>query len=229
MLRLAMAIGLAAFAGVLGGEAAQAQPSRIIIARHGEKKDGAKLCKVGKLRAQALAAQYLGKGAPGNDTIFGKGAKPDAFFAVTKHTQETAQPSAESWGKELTVFSEGGLDAETKDAAATLDSAAYNGKVVVVVWEHKHIAEEDSSGKEDSDTLRALLKLDQIPGAHVPVKWEGHNYDYFWIVDYTGSQPTFTVVQQDYTAAAYAQVPHNAWGAKVDKNQFPEFYKDCEH
>ncbi len=70
MLRLAMAIGLAAFAGVLGGEAAQAQPSRIIIARHGEKKDGAKLCKVGKLRAQALAAQYLGKGAPGNDTIF---------------------------------------------------------------------------------------------------------------------------------------------------------------
>jgi hypothetical protein len=229
MPRLSLAIGLAALAGVLGAEAAQAQPSRIIISRHGEKKDDASLCKVGKLRAQALAAQYLGKGAPANDTIFGKGGKPDAFFAVTVHTQETAQPSAESWGKQLTVFSEGGLDAETKGAAAALDLAAYNGKVVVVVWEHKHIAEEDSSGKEASDTLRALLKLDQIPGVDVPVKWEGDNYDYFWIVDYTGSQPTFTVIQQNYTDAAYAQVPNNAWGAKVDKSQFPEFYKDCEH
>ncbi|MGO9420603.1 hypothetical protein [Roseiarcus sp.] len=74
-----------------------------------------------------------------------------------------------------------------------------------------------------------MLKLDQIPGANVPVKWEGDNYDYFWIVDYTGSQPTFTVVQQDYAAATDAQVPNNGWGAKVDKSQFPEFYKDCEH
>ena len=229
MPRLSLVIGMAALAGVLCAEAAQAQPSRIIISRHGEKKDSSKLCKVGKLRAQALAAQYLGKNAPGNDTIFGKGGKPDAFFAVTEHTQETAKPSAESWGKELTVFSKGGLDTETKDAAAALESAAHNGKVVVVVWEHKHIAEEDSSGKEDPDTLRALLKLDQIPGANVPVKWEGDNYDYFWIVDYTGSQPTFTVVQQDYAAATYAQVPNNGWGAKVDKSQFPEFYKDCEH
>ncbi len=229
MPRLSLAIGLAALAGLLGAEAAQAQPSRVIILRHGEKTDGPKLCKVGKLRAQALAAQYLGKDAPGTDAIFGKGERPAAFFAVTKHTQETAQPSAESWGQQLTVFSEGGLDAETKGAAAALASAAYNGKVVVVVWEHKHIAGEDSSGKEDPDTLRALLKLDQIPGADVPVKWEGDNYDDFWIVDTTGSQPTFTVVQQDYTAAAYAQVPNNAWGVKVDKSRFPEFYKDCEH
>ncbi len=229
MPRLALAIGLAALAGVLGAEAAHAQPARIIISRHGEKKNGSELCKVGKLRAQALAVQYLGKDAPGNDTIFGKGGQPDAFFAVTVHTQETAQPSAESWGKQLTVFSQGGLDKETKDAAAALDSTAYNGKIVVVVWEHKHIADEDSSGKEDSNTLRALLKLDQIPGADVPVKWDGDNYDYFWIVDYTGPQPTFTVIQQDYAAAAYAQVPNNAWGVKVDKSQFPEFYKDCEH
>ncbi len=229
MRRLSLAIGAAALAGMIGAQAAQAHPARIIISRHGEKKNSSELCKVGKLRAQALAAQYLGKGAPANNSIFGKDGKPDAFFAVTEHTQETAKPSATSWGEQLTVFSQGGLDKETKDAAAALDSAAYDGKIVVVVWEHKHIADEDSSGKEAPDTLRALLKLDQIPGADVPVKWEGDNYDYFWIVDNTGSKPTFTRVKQDYSAAAYADVPNNAWGAKVDKSQFPEFYKDCEH
>ncbi len=229
MPRLSVVIGLAALAGVLGAEAARAQPSRIVISRHGEKTDGPELCTVGTLRAEALAAQYLGQGAPSNDAIFGKGGKPDAFFAVTRHTQETAQPSANSWGEQLTVFSTGDLDADTRDAAAALDSTAYDGKVVVVVWEHKHIAEEDASGQEDPNTLRALLKLDQIAGAAAPLKWEGKNYDYFWIVDYTGPQPTFTAIQQDYTAAAYAQVPDNAWGVKVDKLQFPEFYKDCEH
>ena len=229
MAGFSLAIGAAALAGVIGAEAAQAQPSRIVILRHGEKKNSSELCKVGNLRAQALAAQDLGKGAPANDAIFGKDGKPDAFFAVTEHTQETAQPSAASWGQQLTVFSQGGLDKETQDAAAALGSAKYDGKIVVVVWEHKHIAEEDSSGKEDPNTLRALLKLDQIPGADVPAKWEGDNHDYFWIVDYQGHQPTFTVVQQDYTASAYAEVPNNAWGAKVDKSRFPEFYKDCEH
>ena len=55
------------------------------------------------------------------------------------------------------------------------------------------------------------------------------NYDYFWIIDYTGSQPTFTIVQQDYSAAADAQVPNNAWGEEPDKARFTEFYDDCEH
>ena len=158
MPRLALAIGLAALAGVLGAEAAHgATRAHHHISPRG-KEDGAELCKVGKLRAQALAVQYLGKDAPGNDTIFGKGGQPDAFFAVTVHTQETAQPSAESWGKQLTVFSQGGLDKETKDAAAALDSTAYNGKIVVVVWEHKHIADEDSSGKEDVEHAQGVAQ-----------------------------------------------------------------------
>ncbi len=229
MTRLARVVVAAALTGLLGAEVATAHPARIVISRHGEKTDGPELCSVGQLRAQALAARYLGKGAPLNDAIFGAGGKPDAFFAVTKHTQKTAQPSADSWGENLTVFSDGDLDTETQAAAAALDQPEYDGKVVVVVWEHKHIAEEDSSGQEETNTFRSLLKLDQIPGASPPAKWEGKNYDYFWIVDYTGPQPTFTVLRQDYADAAYAQVPNNAWGEKVDKRRYPEFYQDCEH
>lgn len=235
MTRLAGAIGLAALAGALFAEAAAAQPARIILLRHGEKQNGAELCVVGTLRAEGLAAQYLGKDAPGNETLYGKGGKPDAFFAVTPHTQETAKPSADSWGLQLTVFSvppkdpneETDLGAETQKAAAALESKAYDGKTVVIVWEHKHIAKK-ALNKEDV-TWRELLKLDAIPDADVPKSWEGNNYDDFWIVDYAGSQPTFTTIEQDYIGAAYAQVPNNAWGVEVDKSKFPEFYQDCEH
>lgn len=90
MSKLATAAGAAAPAGALGAEAAQAHPAHIILLRHGEKKNGRELCDVGKLRAQALSDQYLGKGAPGNDTIFGNAAKPDAFFAVTARTNSGA-------------------------------------------------------------------------------------------------------------------------------------------
>ncbi len=227
--------GLLALAGMVGAEAAEARPARIVILRHGEKKNGAELCTVGQLRAQALSDQYLGKGAPGNDAMFGKGGTPDAFFAITPHTQETATPSAQSWGKQLTVFSvpekdpdeEHDLDKETQKAAAALNTSDYDGKIVVVVWEHKHIANKDLNKKDD--TLRELLKLDDIPDAKVPKTWEGANYDYFWIIDYSGSKPTYSVVQQEYTAAADAQVPNNAWGEEPDKTKFTEFYKDCKN
>ena len=155
-------------AGALGAQA-EARPARIILLRHGEKKNSAELCGVGTLRAQALAAQYLGKGAPANDTIYGKGVAPDAFFAVTLHTQETAAPSAQSWGKPLTIFSvppkdpdeDSDLATQTLKAAAALNSAEYAGKTVVVVWEHKHIAHADINGA--GDTFWSLLKLGGIP------------------------------------------------------------------
>ncbi len=187
------------------------------------------------MRAQAWADQYLGKGAPGNDAIFGRGGKPDAFFAITPHTQETATPSAQSWGEQLTVFSvpngdpdeDKDLDKQTQKAASALESKDYDGKIVVIVWEHKHIAKKDLNKKDD--TWRELLSLDKIPGADPPKTWEGVNYDFFWIVDYAASPPTFTPVPQEFAAPQYAQVPNNPWGVEVDQTKFPEFYKDCEN
>jgi hypothetical protein len=122
-------LAAAALAGAIGAEAAQARPARVILLRHGEKKNGRELCDVGSLRAQAISAQYLGRGALENDAIYGNGRTPDAFFAVTAHTQETAAPSAQSWGKQLTIFpvppgdpdEESDLDTQTQKAAAALD------------------------------------------------------------------------------------------------------------
>jgi len=227
---LVMMAALTALAGVLGPGASQAHPARIVLLRHGEKQNKAELCSVGALRAQALAAQYLGKGAPENKAIFGDGGRPDAFFAITVHTQETAAPSAESWGQKLTVFpaeDESELDKQTKAAAAALASPAYEGKVVVVVWEHKHIAKKELN--ESGVTFWSLLDLHKIAAGDAPKTWEGVNYDEFWIIDYTTPKPTFKPLPQEYTAAAYAQVPNNGWGEEVNKAQFPQFYRDCEH
>jgi len=234
-LRIPIAIAvLAALANILGAEMAEAHPARIVLLRHGEKKNGTELCSVGQLRAEALSAQYLGKGAPGNDTIFGQGGKPDAFFAITAHTQETATPSAQTWGQQLTLFpipphdpnEDPDLNTQTKDAAKALTSSDYDGKIVVVVWKHKHIAKSDLNAS--GVTLWSLLNLGAIGNAPVPDTWEGVNYDFFWIIDYTQGQPTFVSVPQQYVAHNYAKIPDNAWGAPVDQAKFPKFYGHCE-
>ncbi len=65
-----------------------------------------------------------------------------------------------------------------------MQNPALNGKTVVMVWEHKHIANEKLEAKFEGEavTLRKLLKLDILPG--VPKTWPSDNYDYFWIVDF---------------------------------------------
>jgi hypothetical protein len=61
-----------------------------------------------------------------------------------------------------------------------------------------------------------------------PKSWKGANYDFFWIIDYATSKPTFTVVQQEYAGPDGAKIPDNPWGEDVDQNKFPEFYQDCK-
>ena len=202
----------------MGIASADAQPARIILLRHGEKKNARELCDVGNLRAQALSAQYLGKGAPGNTELFGAGKSPDAFFAVTAHTKETAAPSAGTWGKKLTIFRSCQKTPRRRPTSTRKrrkpqppsNSAEYDGKIVVVVWEHRHIA----NAKLDT-TFWKLLNLDQLPGSPgVPDTWSGGNYDYFWIVDYAPGNPKpvqWRPVKQVFSTP-YTSIPANQWG-----------------
>src|SRR5271166_6316163 len=96
--------GFTALVGIMGIASADAQPARIILLRHGEKKNARELCNVGNLRAQALSSQYLGKGAPGSTELFGAGKSPQGFFAVTSQTIQTTAPTAATWGKKLTIL-----------------------------------------------------------------------------------------------------------------------------
>ena len=220
---LTLSIGL-----LMSLAAVSAQPRRIIILRHGEKGDGPELCPTGKDRAKALAETYLGKGA--QKSLFGAD-QPAAFYAITGHTKKTIKPSAESWGLEplppstdkntFTGDKEELENQETQEAATdVLTNPSFGGKIVVMTWEHKHIANKDldSEYQDPPATLRRLLNLDHYarhhPNEEIPETWSGENYDFFWIVDYAnpGSpNPTkVTIVKQTFPAP-YDAVPANDW------------------
>jgi hypothetical protein len=215
-------IGLALIVGLCG--AATATPAQVIILRHGEKADGYKLCEIGQERAKALAAYYLGRGA--KDSLLGDAA-PAAILAITLHSLELASPAATSWQQPIVLYSATPgqwqdkkgeavlLNQRTREAAAdVLGNPAYDGKTVVMFWEHRHIAnhelEAEFAGEEV--TFRQLFDLDAI--GSVPETWPGDNYDYFWIMDYgtPGSDtPTaFRMAKQTF-GAPYDALPANDW------------------
>ena len=201
-----------------------AAPARIVILRHGEKANPWKLCATGAERAEALAETYLG--AKATKSLFANGDEPAFFFAITLHTLELASPSVATWSKPIILYSvvpdesddddlhAKELNLRTQEAAGNImQNPALNGKTVVMVWEHKHIANEKLEAKFEGEavTLRKLLKLDILPG--VPKTWPGDNYDYFWIVDFppNSNVPSkFTMVKQEF-GGSFANLPQNDW------------------
>jgi hypothetical protein len=225
--KIALAAAMAAATFGAGLYGAAAAPAKIIILRHGEKANATALCGVGVNRSLALVQQYIGKGA--NNSLFRHGETPAAFLAITLHTLELVSPAAASWNLPVIAWSvvplpksaadeEKELDARTRaDAADVMGNPAYDGKIVVMVWEHKHIANKKLQDKHPTDgvTLRQLLNLGVMTGKdHVHETWEGSNYDYFWIVEYPPGSTTpssFKHERQEFTGA-YASVPSNHWG-----------------
>jgi hypothetical protein len=218
---------LFAFA-ILGGLVvpALALPKTVIILRHGEKENDAALCKIGIDRSLALAAQYLGQGA--RDSLFASGEKPAAIFAITLHTLELASPAAATWEMPVTIFSAvplPGIDLipqfnlRTQQAVgALMDDPRYDGKTVVMVWEHRHIADKALELKfpDQKVTLRQLLNLDRLPD--VPETWPGQTYDYFWIVEFGSSGSRVPVrfrMERQQFAAPFDKVPSNEWGKRA--------------
>ncbi len=205
---------------------ALAKPKTVIILRHGEKLNDFALCQIGVDRSLALATQYLGNGA--KLSLFPPGEKPAAFFAITLHTLELASPAAATWELPVATFSSvplPGIDLtpqfnlRTQQAfGALMNDPRYDGKTVVMVWEHHHIADKALELKfpDQKITLRQLLNLDKLKD--VPDTWPGQNYDYFWIVEFgnpASDVPTkFNAVKQTFQAP-FDKVPANDWGKRA--------------
>jgi hypothetical protein len=219
-------LALAALLLAASVQLAVAAPSRIIILRHGEKADAWKLCEIGQQRARALTLNYLGKDAA--KSLFAQGDEPAFFFAITLHTLEFATPVAMTWSKPLILYSvvpeanaskddfTKELNRRTQEAARNLlVNPALQGKTVVMVWEHKHIADEKLEAKFEGEpvTLRQLFKLDILPG--VPKTWPNGNYDYFWTVEFPDNSNVpskFSMAKQEF-GSSFPRVPANDWDA----------------
>jgi hypothetical protein len=179
---------------------------------------------MGTERAQALVHQYLGRGAA--QSLFTPGQSPAAMMAMTMHTIDTVSPVAQSWHMPVTAYTVipqtgNKKQAEkleenrrTQEAAHdVLTDPRYDGKIVVMIWEHERIAsaalEKRFTGQQI--TLRQLLHLDQV-GA--PDTWPHQTYDYFWIVHFASTRPqptSFAMLRQVFTAP-FDDLPANKWG-----------------
>lgn len=203
---------------------AQAVPAEIILLRHGEKINPYRLSSTGEERAIALAHVYLGKKA--KKSILPKGVEPGALLTMTLHTIETMAPTAQSWRMPETVYTavpewnqshvikKEQETIRTQQAAhALLHDAQYNGKIIIVMWEHTRIASAKLERRFPGQpvTFRQLLHLSHLRG--VPETWPNQNFDYFWIIKYQGENPipiSFRMVKQVYDGK-YKTLPQNAW------------------
>lgn len=104
------------------------------------------------------------------------------------------------------------LNRRTQEAAVNImQNPALNGKTIVMVWEHKHIANAKLEAKYEGEavTLLKLLKLDVLSG--VPPTWPGDNYDYFWIIDYPPNSNVPSHFSMAEFSDPYKSVPANDW------------------
>jgi hypothetical protein len=166
--RLALALGLAALGWVAAGPRAAAVPAEIIILRHAEKPaTGSELNERGWQRARALPDLFLRDPRlleHGHAVAIYVGAPAKAGGSV--RSIQTMEPTAQAL--RLTLHQEITRDEIDRLAKALLKDPAYNGKTVVVCWEHKKIP--------------GMLKaLGCMTG---PDFWADEVYDRLWVLDF---------------------------------------------
>ncbi len=213
---------------ILHGTSVRAVPRRIILLRHGEKANSHALCGIGLRRAVALSQYYLGQNAKNQSLL--EGQVPAAIFAMTLHTLETAGHTAVSWRLPIKTYAampgENGITKTSEKNSATQAAAAdvlgnpkWHDRIVLMFWEHHHIASPrlERLYSAQKVTLRQLLNIDHLEG--VPKEWK-NNYDYFWIIDYDPNYSQipirFQMVKQIYPSP-FTKLPHNEWGEELPK------------
>jgi hypothetical protein len=163
---------LAAAVGAAAALPARAAPAQVVIIRHGEKPDsGNELNERGFARARALVDYFQ------HDPAAARFGPPAAIYAMSPKDEsgslrpiETVTPLAEALG--LTIRTDYLKDQLPQLVADVLADPRYNGKTVLICWEHKVIPE--------------LARDFGWEGA--PAKWSGAVFDRAWIIGFSGSR-----------------------------------------
>ncbi len=156
----------------VGGQV-HGSPAQIVFLRHAEKPDeGAELNERGRTRASALVGLFT------HDARALEHGPAVAIFAMRPHGKkgsvraiQTMEPTARALGLTSdTHFSR----EEFAPLVQTLMSAkAYEGKTVIVCWEHNVIPE--------------MLKA--FGWTTGPTTWSGKSYDRLWLLDFETGKP----------------------------------------
>ncbi|MDD5304763.1 MAG: histidine phosphatase family protein [Elusimicrobia bacterium] len=152
--------------------AALASPAQIVIIRHGEKPDtGSELNERGFARARALSDFFV------NDPAVIAYGPPAAIFAMKPkgpdgsiRAIQTVTPLAEKLG--LAINSDYLRDSLPELVKAVMSARAYDGKTVLICWEHKVIPQ---------------LVVD-FGWTTAPDHWAGSVFDRAWILKLSGGR-----------------------------------------
>ena len=151
-----------------------AAPAQVIIIRHGEKPpSGPDLDEQGYARAQALVGFFQNNPAV---TQFGT---PAAIYAMdpkgpngSMRAIETVTPLAQALGQSIDT------DYKRKDIPQLvqdiLGNPAYDGKMVLICWEHSVIPD----------------IVDAFGWTSAPQSWAGSSFDRAWVLTFTGDRVT---------------------------------------
>jgi hypothetical protein len=167
-----LGLGLAvAMSGGVGRLAAA--PAQIIFLRHAEKPaTGSELNERGRQRAQALVGLFA------NDPRTREHGVPVAIYAGAPakaggsvRSIETIQPT----GLALKIAVDTHITRDEIDALvrAIMEAPAYEGKTVIVCWEHKKIPE--------------MLKA--FGWSAGPGRWDDAVFDRLWLLDFAQGKP----------------------------------------
>ncbi len=180
------------FVILAAGSAAWATPAQVLIIRHGEKPDtGYGLSAAGQARAQALVGYFE---TNPDVTRFGT---PVAIYAMTPDENDTeagtrpldtVTPLANALG--LTVLDTYAKDDVQSLATEVLSNPAYEGKMVLICWEHKMIT-----------------PLASDLGVSDPGKYPKNDFGQVWEIDFYNDQVVdFRQYEEDLNLSS--TVPH---------------------
>lgn len=170
--------------------AAFAAPAQVIIIRHAEKPGyGSELSEQGFRRAQALVKFFQTGPAV---TRYGA---PAAIYAAAPKNEDssirsiqTVTPLARALRIDISAdFTRGQTNKLARDI---MEKPAYEGRMVLICWQHGHIP----------DVLRALAEYNNSGQAvqnSLPYEWPDGAFDRAWILDlYRGRVVSFKDVPQ---------------------------------
>lgn len=166
---------------LLGAGAAFAAPAQVIFIRHAEKPDiGAELSPQGFKRAAALVNFFKT-----NPAVTRYGA-PVAIYAAAPKSEDssvrsiqTVAPLARALGIDINdSFTRGQTNKLARDI---MQNPAYEGRLVLICWQHEKIIDAAQALAEYGGTSPEVYAM-------IPLAWPSEAFDRVWIMDLKGGK-----------------------------------------
>ena len=167
-------------AALIGAGTAAAEPAQVILIRHAEKPAvGPELSAQGFKRAEALVKFFRN-----NPAVTAYGTPVAIYAAAPKHEDssvrsiQTVTPLARAIRVNIdTSFTRGQTN---KIVRAIMEEPAYDGRMVLVCWQHTNLVE----------IAQNLAAYNNSPRVSIPLVWPDETFDRVWILDLKSGKVT---------------------------------------